>query len=369
MLPAFTDAQRAMAPLKIDCVVEERFQEIPAWHSAVDRVLPVSREAWHRHPLRALTSRPWQQLRLQLKKHHYDWVLDLDGSLASVWLSRCLNTASVGFEQQREDGPKLSRLLYRSRFAGDENRHWAEQVRDLFAYAMKYTRPVLATSKSPACPDSSCILQAHQFCHQPGQSNDIVLLCCSRYAGRVYPAEQARALIESLIESGFRIRMAWRDVKSREYARAVAKGLEQVDVLPKLKLSGITAVLAEARGVITVDNGLSHLGAAVNVPMVTLLNQDSDLRYVAYGGKQAVLNSGDEPLSSLLPSQVIQALNTLLSAHGSQGDGSQGDGFQEHVSKEYGSQEHGPQEVKPIKKPALSPRVQLSPPVLAVEDA
>ncbi|MGB3595937.1 MAG: lipopolysaccharide heptosyltransferase 1, partial [Pseudomonas neustonica] len=41
-LPAITDAARAVPGIRFDWVVEEGFAEIPAWHPAVDRVIPVA---------------------------------------------------------------------------------------------------------------------------------------------------------------------------------------------------------------------------------------------------------------------------------------------------------------------------------------
>lgn len=49
-LPALTDAQKAIPSLSIDWVVEENFAEIPRWHSAVNRVLPIALRRWRKSP-------------------------------------------------------------------------------------------------------------------------------------------------------------------------------------------------------------------------------------------------------------------------------------------------------------------------------
>ena len=41
-LPALTDAMRAIPGIHFDWVVEEGFAQIPSWHEAVDRVIPVA---------------------------------------------------------------------------------------------------------------------------------------------------------------------------------------------------------------------------------------------------------------------------------------------------------------------------------------
>ena len=56
-LPALTDAARAIPDIKFDWVVEQSFAEVPSWHPAVDRVIPVSVRRWRKHPVQAWRSR------------------------------------------------------------------------------------------------------------------------------------------------------------------------------------------------------------------------------------------------------------------------------------------------------------------------
>lgn len=48
-LPALTDAMRAIEGIRFDWVVEENFAQIPGWHPAVDRVIPVAIRRWRKH--------------------------------------------------------------------------------------------------------------------------------------------------------------------------------------------------------------------------------------------------------------------------------------------------------------------------------
>lgn len=47
-LPALTDAARAIPGIKFDWVVEEGFAEIPTWHPAVGKVIPVAIRRWRK---------------------------------------------------------------------------------------------------------------------------------------------------------------------------------------------------------------------------------------------------------------------------------------------------------------------------------
>ena len=60
-LPAVTDACRARRGLRFDWVVEEAFAEIPRWHPAVDKVIPVAFRRWRKSLLK---TRKGKQIRL-----------------------------------------------------------------------------------------------------------------------------------------------------------------------------------------------------------------------------------------------------------------------------------------------------------------
>ena len=62
-LPALTDAANAIPGIRFDWVVEENFAEIPAWHPAVDTVIPVALRRWRRSPLTAWRSGEWRAMK------------------------------------------------------------------------------------------------------------------------------------------------------------------------------------------------------------------------------------------------------------------------------------------------------------------
>ena len=75
-LPALTDAMNAVAGIRFDWVVEEGFKEIPQWHSAVDRVIPVAIRRWRKSPLDTWRSGEWQAFKKHLQMREYDAVID-----------------------------------------------------------------------------------------------------------------------------------------------------------------------------------------------------------------------------------------------------------------------------------------------------
>ncbi|MGS6555311.1 lipopolysaccharide heptosyltransferase I, partial [Escherichia coli] len=85
-LPALTDAQQAIPGIKFDWVVEEGFAQIPSWHAAVERVIPVAirrwRKAWFSAPIKAER----KAFREALQAENYDAVIDAQGLVKSAAL-------------------------------------------------------------------------------------------------------------------------------------------------------------------------------------------------------------------------------------------------------------------------------------------
>ena len=86
-LPALTDALRYYPHLQCDWVVEEAFAEIPAWHSAVRRVIPVALRRWRKQPWQTWYSGKWREFIDTLTAQPYDIVIDAQGLIKSAWLT------------------------------------------------------------------------------------------------------------------------------------------------------------------------------------------------------------------------------------------------------------------------------------------
>ena len=68
-LPALTDAARAIPGIKFDWVVEEGFAEIPTWHPAVGKVIPVAIRRWRKNHLADHHQRRVEALQAKRSRH------------------------------------------------------------------------------------------------------------------------------------------------------------------------------------------------------------------------------------------------------------------------------------------------------------
>ncbi len=272
-LPALTDAMRALPGIRFDWVVEEAFQEIPAWHPAVDRVIPVALRRWRKHPLKAIFSGEWKRFKQALREEHYDLILDSQGLLKSAWLASKAKGLHVGFDKASAREP-LASQFYKQVVTVGREKHAIIRQREFFAQALAY--PV------PSCPPDSGFSQKW---HPDEQQPYIVLLHGTSWSSKEWPEENWVELAKLAAGSGYRVKLAWGSAEEKHRAERIAKASGGT-VLGCLDLGGMLRELSAASRVIGVDSGLAHLAAALAVPAMTLYGASDSEKTGAIGIRQ-----------------------------------------------------------------------------------
>ncbi len=258
-LPAVTDAAAAVPGVRFDWVVEEAFAEIPGWHPAVERVIPVALRRWRKAWRRAWSSGEIRDFRRLLSRDSYDLVIDAQGLLKSALLARMADGPRVGLHRDSAREP-LAALGYNRTVRVPRRMHAIERVRMLFARAFDYPLPqgepdygISFTLETPS-----------------GASPYLLFLHGTTWPTKLWPQEFWIELTQLASAAGYRVRLPWGTPDEREYARAIIDGAGYGEILPKEGLAGLARELAGAAGVVGVDSGLAHLAAALSVPGVTL---------------------------------------------------------------------------------------------------
>ena len=144
--PAVTDAARAVPDLQLDWVVEDGLQEMPAWHPAVHRVVPIGLRRWRRSPLKTLRSGDPQSWREALRQTHYDAVIDAQGLYKSAMVARLADGPRHGFDMASAREP-VAALAHGHRHRVPKGRHAVWRLRRLLAAVLSYDEP--ATPPDP----------------------------------------------------------------------------------------------------------------------------------------------------------------------------------------------------------------------------
>lgn len=302
-LPALTDAMQAIPGIRFDWVVEEGFAQIPSWHEAVERVIPVAirrwRKAWFSAPIKAER----KAFRETLQAVRYDAVIDAQGLVKSAALvTRLAHGIKHGMDWQTAREP-LASLFYNQRHHIARRQHAVERTRELFAKSLGYTKP-------QAQGDYAI---ARHFLTQASADSEpyVVFLHATTRDDKHWPEAHWRALISLLNESGLKVKLPWGAPHEEARAKRLAEGFDFVEVLPRLSLEDIAHVLAGAKFVVSVDTGLSHLTAALDRPNITLYGPTDPGLIGGYGKNQIACCSADRDLAHLTANAVWHEISAL----------------------------------------------------------
>jgi heptosyltransferase-1 len=281
-LPAVTDAHRARRDLTFDWVVEENFVEVPSWHPAVDKVIPVAFRRWRKSLLKTYMNREFRAFRRLLQSEHYDLVIDAQGLIKSGVISRISKGLTVGLSNRTIREP-LATLFYNKMYSVPWTEHAVDRVRQLFSRALKY-------NYNPEQIDYG--IRLPQLAQRAADDRpSIVFLHGTTWVTKHWPEYYWRHLAQLASSSGYRVLLPWGDDKEKARAEFIAAGIDATEVLPRLSLSELAGQINEADGVIGVDTGLGHLAAALAKPTVTLYGPTNPGLSGTFGHNQLHLNS------------------------------------------------------------------------------
>ncbi|HCJ6375124.1 MULTISPECIES: lipopolysaccharide heptosyltransferase RfaC [Citrobacter] len=302
-LPALTDAQQAIADIQFDWVVEEGFAQIPSWHPAVDRVIPVAirrwRKAWFSAPIKAERKAFRDAVRLQ----NYDVVIDAQGLVKSAALvTRLAHGIKHGMDWSTAREP-LASLFYNRKHHIAKQQHAVERTRELFAKSLGYAKP--------QSQGDYAIAQHFLNERNADAGQYAVFLHATTRDDKHWPEAKWRELIGLFNHAGIRIKLPWGAPHEEARARRLAEGFDYVDVLPRMSLGDVARILAGAKFVVSVDTGLSHLTAALDRPNVTLYGPTDPGLIGGYGKNQVTCRAPEGKLALLEPTQVYSHIALL----------------------------------------------------------
>ena len=282
-LPAVTDAQRARPDIVFDWVVEENFSEVPSWHPAVNRVIPVALRRWRKTALRSFRGPEFKKFREDIRREHYDLVIDAQGLIKSGLISRLARGLTVGLSDSTIREP-LATLFYNKVYSVPWTEHAVDRVRQLFSRALQY-------EYNPRVVDYGIDVEtlAGQVklltAGEAAAKKQLVFLHGTTWQSKHWPNAYWCQLALLAREAGYEVLLPWGDTDELARAQLIADKA-QATVLDKQSLSGLAAYLANAAGVIAVDTGLGHLAAALARPTLSLYGPTNPGLSGTYGHTQ-----------------------------------------------------------------------------------
>lgn len=284
-LPAVTDAARAVADVRFDWAAEEAFAEIPSWHPAVDRVIPIAVRRWRKT---LLVKRTWREIGnalSDLRVSDYDRIIDAQGLIKSAAVARLARGPRCGMDRRSCKEP-LAALGYQECYRVAKNMHAIDRVRSLFADALGYSLPHEPIDYG---------IDRGLFEKPNRRQSYVVFLHASSGPAKLWPVSNWTELVRCAEQAGFSVYLPWGNRAEYKRAEVIAAAGLSAEILPRMRLHELASALVYSSGVIGVDTGLAHLAAALQVPGVTLYAATSPDLTGTRGPRQTCLKPANIP--------------------------------------------------------------------------
>ncbi len=247
---------------QIDWIVEERFAGVLAHNPDLNQILTVNLKA-----LKADKSGVFAELRKvrAFADRHYDLVIDAQGLIKSAVVARLTGKLVAGFDagsiRERAASWFYNQKVHCAYEANTIDRNARVLSRPLgFAISREQIlnkKPFLFYRDASPCLDD--------YLRQ--DRKNIVLVIGSTWESRNYPAESYVKVAEAMQQNCL---VVWGSEQEKARAECMAARSAYVQVLPRLDLNSLKALIARADLLIGNDTGPTHMAWALNRPSLTI---------------------------------------------------------------------------------------------------
>ncbi|HQT25649.1 MAG TPA: lipopolysaccharide heptosyltransferase I [Burkholderiales bacterium] len=248
-LPVASDILEHYPNASIDWVVEESFAAIPSMHPGIGSVIPVAARRWRKSPFCRNTREEFRAFRERLKRKKYDLIIDTQGLLKSALMARMAEGTRCGYDGRSAREP-IASLFYDKSFHVEKNLHAVTRNRLLAASALGYR------AENPL--DYGIGMDVER-------RNHAVLLHATSRDEKLWDESNWIELGNRL---GMKCFLPWGSEREKERSERIASRIPDSEVPERLSLNDAAGLIAGAAVVFGVDTGLSHLAAALSVPVI-----------------------------------------------------------------------------------------------------
>ena len=264
-MPAVTEAKARRPQDRFTWVVEEAIAPLVRLHPAIDEVIPVATRRWRRR--RLLEPSTWSQIAQfwrRLRARRYETIVDTQGLIKSAAIARAARGRRHGYDSRSLREPQAA-WLYDVRYPVGRNQHAVVRNRMLTGLALGYA----PQDTSDYAPDYG--LDRLRLIAGERRAPYGVLLHATAKAGKEWPVEHWRG-VASELAGDFELVLPWGNEAERERAELIAQGVAGARVPELRPLDDVARLIAGASFAVGVDTGLTHLAAALGVPLVAIFS-------------------------------------------------------------------------------------------------
>ncbi len=285
-MPAVQDIRSELPGTQVDWVVEPGFAPLVRRCDAVHRVIECDLRRWRKTVFTADTRTAWRAFMSDLQYDSYDAVIDLQGQSKSSLVAKMARLNPNGLRYTLTDQAEGSGFEPPTRWVADvtipveAQLHAAERSRVMCARSLIYALPrsmsygltVRSTSASAAIKN---IAQDFFDSGSGTPAPVVVLIHGSSRPEKQWPESHWLDLGHRLNGLGYTVAFVHGSDEEQWRSESIAGRLNQAVVWPRMATDAMVDALAHCLGVIGLDNGLSHIAMALDLPVVQIYNVDT----------------------------------------------------------------------------------------------
>lgn len=248
--------------LQIDWLVEARFADLLRDNPHISNVLTVNLKAAKTNKFAIFNEIKTIK---NYARENYDLIIDAQGLLKSAITARFLGKNATGFDTNSIREP-LASWFYSKKIACAYDENTIDRNCAVLAKSLNFS----ISRKEILNKEPFLFFHTSKINFQPFLKQDlknIVFVIGSTWASRNYPAEKFVEVANALKQNCLVI---WGTQGEFEIAQNMALQSDCIQVLPKLDLNDLKALLSQVDLVIGNDTGPTHIAWGLNVPSITL---------------------------------------------------------------------------------------------------
>ena len=318
-LPMLEALKKQYPQARIDWVVEEDASTLLFSHPMINRVIISRRKSWLKKVLKL--EEFWKTLRemgrfvRELRRAHYDWVIDNHGIFKSgliVLLSR--GRRKIGFQASAGIAEEGSYFFTHERYKPlSIERHALERYLDLVSQMGVRIDPT--AFHFPVPPDS--LKEAETLLRQKGFGSRplVVLHPVAKWETKQWPAEKFAILISILARRKASVVITGSphdEGPVKEILHRTGDSVKVLNLVGKTNLMELAGIFSLSDLVLSPDTGPMHLAAAVKAPLIALFGPTAPWRTGPYGNNPAIIRK-DLPCSPCFQKKcrTMECMNSI----------------------------------------------------------
>lgn len=296
--PALRDAKAQIPDLECHWVVEESFKDIAKLNKDIDKIIDVAIRRWKHNIIGSYKDNEYKKFVHDLRHEHYDYIIDPQGLLKSAIISILAKGPTYGYDLKSIREPAAS-FLYKHKFKVSKSLHTITKIRHLFAKVLSYS--IKDSQPSYNLDMGDCDLGF------PVPKDYVVFLHGTSRENKCWQQEKWIQLAKIFAKSDIAVLLPHGNEQEYKRARVISDDCNNAICLPSCSLWQLASLIRNAKGIVGLDTGLTHLASAYDIPMVSLYGPTDSVLIGALGNNQQY-----KDLYTVLPQEIFTELENLI---------------------------------------------------------